>query len=53
MGWNALSVWLSAEALMASIDGDVAMAEDLWLLADVAHQRKLALQPSREERLFK
>ena len=52
LAWHALSTWLSAEALMAGIDGDTKMCSVLWTLADLAHQRQLDIQPTREERLF-
>jgi hypothetical protein len=47
LAWHALSTWLSAEALMASIDGDMATCADLWTLSDVAHQHKIDLQPEK------
>lgn len=48
MTWQAVSTWLAAEALMASVDGFQDIFSELTTLSNVALRRALDLQPERE-----
>lgn len=46
-GWRAMWQWMLAECDIAVKAGDMVMASDLLMLAAVAHQHQLAMQPER------
>lgn len=47
LGWRAIWQWMLAESQKALVAGDMVMASDLMMLAAVAHQHQLAMQPER------
>ena len=48
MAWEAMSQWLGAEAVMASVDGLPELHESMTVLSNLAHRHALDLYPQRE-----